>query len=99
MLAAPTPDNGVRTSAARQMPGCDDWGIGGAPGYSRIEAARACVMLDEGKLWIRSANLEFHYRYAIAESPDTGERFVIGKFTDDAQWATVLRSLECKEQS
>ena len=88
----PEPDSRA-ISIARQHSGTDDWGIGVAEPYSRIEAEQACAFLDEEKLWIRSVHLEFHCRYAIAENPTTGERFVIGKFTHDEQWAALLRWL------
>lgn len=87
------PDESREISATRQISALDEWGIGVAEPYSRIEAEKACAFLGEDKLWIRSAHLEFHYRYAIAENPASGERFVIGKFTHDEQWATVLRWL------
>ena len=71
----------------------DGHAIGWYPDYSIISAAKAVQMLDAGTHWIRSANLEYYYRYAIIENAETEERFVVNQWTEKGQWATVLKWL------
>ncbi len=57
--------------------------------FPRIAAADALPKLTADEFWIRSVNLEFHYRYAVVEDSDTGERFVVRDISDE-QWAELF---------
>ena len=71
----------------------DGHAIGQYPDYPIISAAEAVEMLDAETHWIRSANLEYYYRYAVIENAKTEERFVVNKWTEGDQWAIVLKWL------
>ncbi len=60
------------------------------PNYPKMDFSEAARRLDEETLWVRSANLEYYFRYAIVEDCDTGKRFVVTGPDDDA-WFTILR--------
>lgn len=60
--------------------------------YPKMDCSEAARGLDEETLWVRSANLEYYFRYAIVEDCDTGKRFVVTGPDDDA-WFTILRWL------
>ncbi len=67
--------------------------IGPYPDYKIIPAAEAVKMLEAETHWIRSANLEYYYRYAVIENNETEERFVVNRWTEKSQWAIVLKWL------
>ena len=86
----------ISESLSKQISATVDEGghaIGWYPDYPIISAAKAVQMLDAKTHWIRSANLEYYYRYAIIENAETEERLVVNRFSSDAEWATVLKWL------
>lgn len=67
--------------------------IGRYPDYPVIPAAEAVKLLEAKTHWIRSANLEYYYRYAVIENAKTEERFVVNKWTEKSQWFIILKWL------
>lgn len=90
-----TKESGSALSYRRQITATVD--LDGAPlgeyePYEHMDAARAVELLEGGSHWIRSANLEFYYRYATIEDADSGQRFVV-RNPDERQWAIILKWL------
>ncbi len=74
----------------------DGWPIGEYPDYPEMDSDKAIELLDKDEFWIRSANLEYYYRYAVVENAETGERFFIRK-TKTEHWFTILKWLADRE--
>ena len=79
--------DGRKESMSLQM-GTD----GPHPDYPDMDGATAARRLDDESLWIRSANLEFYFRYAVVEESKTGRRFVV-RNPDDDVWFAIMRWL------
>lgn len=73
---------------------CDEegWAAGRTPDYERVTGVEAAALLDAKTHWVRSANLEFYYRYAVIENAETGQRLTVHQI-DPASWSVILRWL------
>lgn len=83
-----TMDDGKELSLRRQI------GFSGEyPPFPEMSGAEAVERLDAETHWIRSANLEYYYRYAVIECAKTGARFLVREFTHPNQWGIILKWL------
>lgn len=83
---------GENESMRRQLAGTVDdagYATGPMPDYPRVTGREAAEMLDAETHWVRSANLEFYYRYAVIEDARSGERLTVHRI-DTESWANIL---------
>lgn len=61
-----------------------------------IDHAVALRCIREGKLWLRSLNLEHSHSYATVEDPGTGQRYALTGFIEDEVWEELARILSMR---